>query len=149
MVTVTLCPPLRVMGIPGPLAEKLLLEVCTPLRLTRELRVFVTTTEAVELFPTATDPKETLAGESEMASFFAPVPETETSTVAFSALLSITTFPLVPPVMPGVKVILSVMVCAGFRVAGKFMPATAKAELVTEMLEMTTGFWPLLVKTIS
>jgi hypothetical protein len=73
-VKVTLCPPANVRGMLGALVENSLPIVWKPETDTFQVRALVSVMIFVELDPTATWPKETLAGLATIASLFTPDP---------------------------------------------------------------------------
>jgi 1-acyl-sn-glycerol-3-phosphate acyltransferase len=72
--TVTLCPPLKLIGSAGPLSENPLPVIWKAYSFVFEERVLVSTTATVDFAPTLTWPNETLAGLLFKLSRVAPVP---------------------------------------------------------------------------
>ena len=105
----------------------------------------VSTNGCWELLPTATCPKETLAGLVPRPTRLTPVPRTANVVVEFAALLVKVIVPGIQPAAVGEKVTFSGTLCPAGTVSGKLAPGAENGPLPL-IAETVILVWPLLVK---
>ena len=145
--TVKLWPAARVKGGVGPLKEKPLPVVLSPVMVSATERLLVTTTGTVELAPVVTWPKDTIAGLPVSPSRLTPVPATSSIRVGLEALLKkvICSSP-VQPVAAAVKATFRLTLPPAGKTNGRFKLDGVKSALPTAIPEIVTLVCPLLAR---
>lgn len=106
----------------------------------------VTTTDKVDLLPTATFPKERLEGAALSGSLLTAFPWTPILRLVFEAVLVTVTLPLFQPAEPGVNVIVALTVWPAARTTGRVIPEMLNAELLAVSADTVALVFPLFVK---
>jgi hypothetical protein len=109
----------------------------------------VSTTDWVELAPTATDPNETLAGLAVTGSLVTPVPPSSIWRSGFEAVLVNVAFPPVHPIAGGVKVTLRATLSPAETTIGRLKGDALNSVEVMLIAESVMLVCPLFVKVTS
>jgi hypothetical protein len=145
----TLCPGFKIRGEAGPLIENSLPAVWNANRLTRQERLFVSTTGTVELVPIATWPNDTAEGLAVTASLVVPAPVTSSIRLACDALLVNRIAPPLYPSDVGVKETLTSTLCPDCRTSGRLKPDAVNSALVAVAPDTVTLVCPVFVTVVS
>jgi hypothetical protein len=111
--------------------------------------LLVSTTDCVELLPTATGLKERLLGLADNRSLATPVPASGSNKLEFEALLLNVASPPIHPTAVGVKVTSNVTLCPAVSVTGKVNPLTLNSAPLRLIEETETLLFPTFIKVIS
>lgn len=106
----------------------------------------MTTTDCVDLLPTATFPNETLEGAAMRGSLLTAFPWSPIFKLVFEAVLVAVRFPVFQPADPGANVTVALTLWPADRTMGRVTPETLNAELLDVSAETVALVLPLLVR---